>query len=175
MAKGHFNSPDNQPLRVCVGEITSAHGVKGLVKIRCDAEDETYLNGDVYTDISGDNTLHVTLKNIMKNCWLAEIDGITAREQAQALSGTKLHINRDRLPEPLPDEYYHVDLVGSLVVTEKDEPVGKVIAVNNFGAGDLLDIRPPKGQTFYLPFHKDTIHNVSEGKIIATIPEGLID
>lgn len=177
MAKSHILSSESQPRRIVVGEILTAHGIKGLVKVRIDAEDVSLLEGGVFTSACDNTLLTLTLKNQIKGAWLAEVEGVADRTRAETLRGTKLYIDRARLPAPLPGEYYHVDLIGAEVADAADgRPLGTVIGVDNFGAGDLLDIRPPQGgQSFYLPFTAQTIRTIAPGKITAVLPEGLLE
>lgn len=162
--------------RICIGEIATAHGVKGLIKVRVFAEDETLLNGTVYTSEDGSDTICIQLKNSMNTHWLAQVEGISDRTAAEALRGTKLYIDKEALPEPDEDEFYYDDLIGLAVISPEGEPIGKVIAVENFGASDLLDIKPAKGgASFYLPFTDETVPEIRDDIIIAVIPEGLLE
>ena len=111
----------------------------------------------------------------MNKVWLAEVEGVSDRTAAEALRGTPLFIERNALPETHDGEYYYDDLIGLTVESQDGEPIGKVIGVDNFGAGDLLDIKPDEGQSFYLPFADQYVPEIAEDKIIAVIPEGLID
>lgn len=166
---------DQSPPRICVGEITTTHGVKGLVKIRSFAEDERLCEGVLFTSESDDKTLIIALKNPMNKVWLAEVEGYADKTAAEALRGTKLYIERTRLPETSEGEFYIVDLIGLPVESPDGEKIGKVISADNFGAGDLLEIKPTGGQSFYLPFNNDTIPDITDDKIVVIIPEGLLD
>lgn len=154
---------DRPQKRVCMGTIATAHGVRGLVKVKCDADDPAILNGPLYTSEKGQDSLNLLLKNSMGKYWLAEIEGINDRDAALALRGTKLWLDREELPDINDeDEFYCEDLIGLEVITTENEKHGTIISVDNFGAGDLLEIRPLKGDTYYLPFTKE---NVPEIKI----------
>lgn len=149
--------------QILIGEIKGAHGVKGLVRIRVFAEDITLFN---------------TLKNytiILKNkhkgdTWLASIEGVNNKEDADALKATKLYCDRDDMPAPEDDEVYLSDLIGMECIDENGQLVGIVTAVENFGAGDLFDIKPPSGQNFYLSYADHTVLNIAD-KITVSIPE----
>ena len=160
--------------RVQIGQITTAHGIKGLVKIRCDAEDETLLEGGVYTSESGSETIRIQLKNPMKTVWLAEVEGITDRNAAEGLRGTNLYINRDALPDLSEGEFYYIDLIGRLVLDEDNKTLGTLVAVENFGASDLFEIKPPTGASFYLPYTDECVIEIREDAVIARIPDGLL-
>lgn len=148
--------------RLCLGRITTAHGVKGLVKVVCFGDDPRSLEiyGPLFTSETGSDTLRLTLKNPVKSGFLAQVDGIADRTAAQALRGTPLYVPRARLPKPEDGSYYCADLIGLQTVYEKDEPMGRVISVQNFGAGDLLEIAPPSGSAFLIPFTKNFIGDV---------------
>jgi 16S rRNA processing protein RimM len=149
--------------RIVVGEIIGSHGVRGVAKVRIFAEDETLLNQDQGLYISADqqnnDCLLIQLKSAYKNdVWLADIDGITAPEQIQEMGKTLLYIDSSALPVAEDDEdgfYYH-QLEGLHVYQDADgqkgKEVGIVTAVQNFGGGDLLDIRAKNGSQFYHPF-----------------------
>ena len=153
-----FQDQDQPLKRICVGKISGAHGVKGLVKILPLCEDHSLL----------EQTLEHTIKikSSAGKHLLAEIEGVASREAADALRHTELHITRDQLPE-IEDEnsFYYEDLVGLACVDENGTDIGKVIAVQNFGAGDLLEIQPQSGQSILVPFTDETIIEVNESGI----------
>lgn len=162
--------------RILIGEIATAHGIKGLVKLRSFVEDESlFKTAKVYTGEISDKTISLTLKNQMKGDWLAEVKDVADRNAAELLRGTKLYIDRDAMPEPDDGEYYIEDLKGLRVVDESGKEIGTVLSVENFGASDLLDIKPQSGASFYLPFTDDTVKNIDMDKGIVTveIPEGI--
>ena len=166
--------------RICLGEISTAHGVRGLVRIRMYGDDPQAFSayGPLFTSETGDKTLTVKMKNAANKFWIAEVEGVSDRNAAEALRGTKLWIERSKLPETeSDDEFYYEDLIGMVVRTEADGEVGAVVAVDNFGAGDLLEVKPPMGATFYIPFADEFIVevNMPAGVITAIIPEGLRD
>jgi 16S rRNA processing protein RimM len=153
--------------RVCLGKIVSAHGVKGLVKILPFGEDPLLIEelSPVYTGETSSDQLSITMKNSAGNkYWLAAVDGVIERDGAEALRGTEIWVNRDSLPRiENKNTYYHTDLIG-LRVVENDKEIGEVVAVQNYGAGDLLEIRA-NGATFLFPFNNDTCPeiNVKDG------------
>ncbi len=164
--------------RIQIGEITTAHGVRGLVKVRCFNDNpETLENyAPLFTSENGSDSVCLTLKHQAGGALVAEIEGITDRDQAEKMRGTGLWVDRSTLPEIEEEgQYYHVDLIGLSVVDKDNNPVGKIIAVENFGAGDLFEIKPPMGPSFYLPFINDYVTKIDipAGLIIADVPEGL--
>lgn len=164
--------------RILIGEIATAHGIKGFVKLRSFVDDETLLEGDcVYTDETGDKTISLKIKNALKGDYLAEVKDVADRNGAEALRGTMLYIDRDLLPETEDGEYYVEDMKGLKVISKDGEEIGTVLNVVNYGASDLIDIRPAKGgQNFYLPFTEETVIDVNfeDGIVTAELPEGLL-
>lgn len=161
-------------MRVCLGVIATAHGVKGLVKILCHAQDPSLLDGVLFTSDSGAQTLSIRMKNSMGKYWLAEVEGIHDRDAALALHGTKLWAGRDRLPVPEnEDEFYIEDLVGLKVRDAAGQEAGIVLAVDNFGAGDLLEIKPVSGESYYLAFTKKNVPavDIAGGTLTIAPPE----
>ncbi|MCM2344078.1 MAG: ribosome maturation factor RimM [Alphaproteobacteria bacterium] len=166
--------------RICLGEISTAHGVRGLVRIRVYGDDPQAFSayGPLFISETSDKTITIKMKNAANKFWIAEVEGVADRNAAEALRGTKLWIERDKLPEPeSDDEFYYEDLIGMTVQTDGEGMIGTVVAVENFGASDLLEIKPPSGSTFYLPFVDEYILevNMPENVIKVDIPLGLRD
>ena len=164
----------NNTKRILIGEIATAHGIKGFVKVRAFVDDESLLEGDhVFVKESGDKTIKLTLKNQMKGDWLAEVKGVADRNAAELLRGTKLYIDRDAMPETDDGEYYIEDLKGLRVIDKDGKEIGTVLSIENFGASDLIDIKPPAGASFYIPFTDDTVLGVDfdNGTVTVEIPE----
>lgn len=160
--------------RILIGEIATAHGIKGFVKLRSFVDDETlFESDDVFTAETGDKKISLKLKNQMKGDWLAEVKGVSDRNEAERLRGTKLYIDRDALPDADDGEYYIEDLKGLRVVDKDGKEIGVALSVENFGASDLLDIKPPGGSSFYIPFTDDTVLGVDfeNGVITVEMPE----
>ena len=166
---------DNKNNRICVAKIATAHGIKGLVKLHIFVEQADLANGDLFTGENDDKTLHIKLKNATAKHWLAEIDGIADRTDAEKLRGTNLYINKDTLPAPDENEFYFSDLIGLPAIDKDGNKIGKIIATDNFGAGDLIEIQPVGAESFYLPVTDETVLDISDNKIIVEIPEGLIE
>jgi 16S rRNA processing protein RimM len=147
-----------------VGKIIAAHGIKGLVKVSVFADDPALLDqSPLFTSEKNDQTVTLTLKSSGgKGIWLAEIPTLTDRNTAEKLRGTELWIGREALPDIEEEDgvYYHADLVGLSAQDEAGQKIGTVIAVENFGAGDLLEIKPETGESFYLPFTADFVLSV---------------
>jgi len=150
MTKNIGQPPAEPEKRICVGRIAAAHGIKGLVKIVPYCDDLSLLeNIPEYK---------ITLKNPLGKYILAEIEGVNDRNGAEALGGTELYIDRADLPDiEDEDEFYVEDLIGMMCVNESGEEIGVVKAVENYGAGDLLDIQPKSGASFLMPFTAQTV------------------
>ncbi len=160
--------------RIQIGEIATAHGIKGFVKLRSFVDDESlFEEGTVFTSETGAKTLSFKIKGAVKKDLLAEVTGVADRNGAEALRGTKLYIDRDALPEADDGEYYIEDLKGLKVVDGQGNDIGTILSVENFGASDLLDIKPQSGQSFYVPFTDDTVLDVDfeGGTVKIQIPD----
>ncbi len=159
--------------RILIGEITTAHGIKGLVKLRAYAENEDLFNAPLFTEESGNKTISITLKNMLKGDWLAEVEGVIDRNEAEALRGTLLYIDRDAMPETDDGEFYIEDLKNMKVVDASGGEIGVVLSIENYGASDLLNIKPASGPSFYLPFTDDVIIDVDfeTGTVTVERPE----
>lgn len=148
-----FQDRDQPDKRIALGRIASAHGVKGLVKILPYGDDAGLLEQAL--------DYKITLKNPQGQYILAEIHGVNDREAAEALKGTELFIARDRLPKIEDDDSYYIeDLVGLNAVDGADTAIGKVLAVHNFGAGNLLEISTRMKGSFMIPFSDETVPDV---------------
>jgi 16S rRNA processing protein RimM len=108
-----------------------------------------------------------------KDHLVATFKGIETRDDAERLNGVELYIARDKLPATEDDEYYHADLIGLAAVTTADEPLGRVVAIHNFGAGDIIEIAPPSGTTMLLPFTNAVVPTVdlANGRVVIALPE----
>jgi len=163
--------------RVCVGAIAGAFGVKGEVRLKsfC-ADPEAIATYGPLTSDDGAVSWEVRLTRPVKNGFAARLGGIATKEAADALRGTRLYAPRDRLPELPDDEYDYTDLIGLTVLDTGGNELGKVKAVLNHGAGDLLEVSGKGLKTSILvPFSRDVVPTVdlASGRIIADPPDGL--
>lgn len=145
------------------------------MKLHVFAENIDLLNGTLFTSESGNDTLSLKLKNATAKHWLAEVENVSDRTEAEKLRGTTLYIDESALPETDEDEFYIADLIGLPCFDENKKEIGEVIAVENFGASDLLEIKPSGAESFYLPFTDETILEILEDKIVVNIPDGLLE
>ena len=160
--------------RLCVGVIAGAHGVRGLVKIKSFTDDPANLTAyGPLTDESGARRYQVAVTGRAKGVLLARIEGVGDRDAARALSGARLYVARAALPEPEDEEYYHADLIGLAVEDRAGAPLGRVAAVQNFGAGDILEIERPDQGTLLVPFTKAAVPLVDPagGRVVVEPPE----
>lgn len=142
--------------RVTLAAVTGAHGLKGEVRLKLFTEDAVGLTR--YDSFDADGR-RLTLQSVRPAASgaIARFKEVADRTAAEALRGAALTVPREALP-PLPDgEYYHADLIGLPVVTPEGDSAGIVLAVENFGAGDVLDIEKPDGRTFMTPMHAVTV------------------
>lgn len=152
--------------RVLLGHISQANGLRGAVLIKSYTEDPAdIVNYGPLQDESGERAFKLRLVRVSPKGIIAKVDGITDRTGAEALRGTKLYIDREHLPQTDEESFYHHDLVGLAVKSIDDEPIGKVVAVQNFGAGDLLEIKlTGTKNTEYLPFDETFVPTIDIAK-----------
>jgi 16S rRNA processing protein RimM len=163
--------------KVCVGALAGSYGVRGELRVKsfcADAEDiEKY---SPLSDESGKRRFHLALIRPIKNGFVARISEVATKEEADALKGVQLFAARDQLPSLPDDEYYHADLIGLAVLDTGGAILGTVKAVQDHGAGDLLEVqRPGSAETVLLPFTLAAVPMVdlAAGRIIADPPDGL--
>jgi 16S rRNA processing protein RimM len=163
--------------QICVARIGAAHGVRGAVKLWTFTEDPlAVLHYGPLAFKDGARTLVVTHAREAKDHLVATLEGVTTRDDAEKLNGVELYIARDKLPATDDDEYYHADLIGLSAETTAGEAIGRVSAIHNFGAGDVIEIAPPHGPTLLLPFSNAVVPTVdiAGGRVVIELP-GEID
>ena len=159
---------------ICVARIGAAHGVRGAVKLWTFTEDPMAVKhyGPLMTR-DGARQFEVTHVREAKDHLVATLKGIATREDAERLNGIELYIAREKLPDTDEDEYYHADLIGLAAVNAADEPLGRVIAIHNFGAGDIIEIASAQGPTMLLPFTNAVVPTVdlANGRVVIELPQ----
>jgi 16S rRNA processing protein RimM len=164
--------------RVCVGRIGTAHGTRGEVKLWSFTADPMAIAeyGALATE-DGARTFTIETLRPGKDFLVARLAGITDRTAAERLCNLDLYIARERLPQPADaDEFYHADLIGLAVVGTDGRTLGTVVAIHNFGASDLIEVRPAQGgMTVMVPFTDAIVPtvDVAGGRIVIDPPEGL--
>jgi 16S rRNA processing protein RimM len=167
------------PQLVLLGAITGAHGIRGEVRLASftDPPDNIGTYGPL-ASADGRRFVIERLRSLKGTSFAATLVGVTDRNAAEALRGTQLFIDRALLPEPDQDEWYHDDLIGLVAEIETGERIGEIVAVYDFGAGDLIEIgqRGEKGTTL-IPFTKDCVPvvDVPGGRIVVALPEEIGD
>lgn len=159
---------------ICVARIGAAHGVRGAVKLWTFTEDPLAVKhyGPLMTR-DGARQFEVTHVREAKDHLVATLKGIASREDAERLNGLELYVPRDKLPETDEGEYYHADLIGLAAVNTANEPLGRVTAIHNFGAGDIIEIAPAHGPTMMLPFTNAVVPTVdlAGGRVVIELPQ----
>lgn len=158
---------------VLMAVIGAAHGIRGEVRVKPYSDDSLSFTDYGALESRDGRTFEVDRARVQKTVVVTKFIGIDDRNQAEELNGLKLYIPRERLPETNEDEFYYSDLEGLVVTTPDGEALGKIVAVQDFGAGDLLEVRPKRGRTFYVPFTKAFVPEVDmeNGKVVADLPE----
>ena len=162
------------PAPICVARIGAAHGVRGAVKLWTFTEDPLAVKryGPLTTK-DGARQFEVASAREANGHLVATLKGVATREEAERLNGLELYITREKLPATDEDEYYHADLIGLAAVNTADEPIGRVTAIHNFGAGDIIEIAPPHGTTLLLPFTNAVVPTVdlANGRVVISLPD----
>ncbi len=163
--------------QICVARIGAAHGVRGAVKLwTFTADPLAVLAYGPLASKDGGRTLIVAQARAAGDHLVATLQGVTTRTEAEKLNGLELYVARGRLPPTADDEYYHADLIGLAAVAPGGEPIGRVVAIHNFGAGDVIEIAPADGPTMLLPFTNAVAPTVdiAGGRVVIELP-GEID
>jgi 16S rRNA processing protein RimM len=159
--------------RICVAQIGAPHGIRGEVKLKSFTADPLAVKDyGPLTNEDGSAQFEIEAVRPAKAHLVARLRGVNDRTAAERLTHLKLFIPRDRLPPPEADEYYHADLVGLAAVTADGNEVGTVVAIHDFGAGDILELRPRAGgPTLMLPFSDTYVPEVDvPGRRIVVAP-----
>jgi 16S rRNA processing protein RimM len=149
------------PGLICLGVVLGAHGVRGAVRIKSFAMNASDIAA--YGPLQSDDSARrfcLTVRGVSRGAVLAEIDGVERREAAEALKGTRLYVPRDALPETGDDEFYHADLIGLGARTVNGEAFGVVKSINDYGAGDVIEIERENEQSIFLPFTRDIVPEI---------------
>ncbi|TGN83485.1 ribosome maturation factor RimM [Bradyrhizobium yuanmingense] len=159
---------------VCVARIGAAHGVRGAVKLWTFTEDPFAVRryGPLSTK-DGRRQFEIAQVREAKDHLVATFKGVATRDEAERLNGIELYVARENLPATDEDEYYHTDLIGLAAVTTDGDALGRVLAIHNFGAGDIIEIAPPKGATMLLPFSNAVVPEVDlkGGRVVIALPQ----
>ena len=139
--------------RVALAAVAGAHGLKGELRLKLFADSAESLARHSHLYVGGREVAVRDVKDGGKTA-IARFEGISDRSAAEALRGQLVEIDRDKLPPLEEGEYYHADLIGLPCVDEAGQSLGTAVAVENFGAGDLLDVEKPDGKRSLIPFRE---------------------
>ncbi len=160
--------------RICLGQIGAAHGVRGEVRLRSFTSDPGAIAGYGPLQTEDGRVFEIEALRPAKNHFVARLSGVHDRSAAERLVNVKLYVPRERLPKPEhANEFYHADLIGLAVIDRAGERLGTVVAIHNFGAGDLIEVRQADGEpTQMLPFNEATVPlvDVAGGRIVVVAP-----
>ena len=164
--------------RVCVARIGAAHGVRGDVKLWSFTSDPMAVARYGVLEAEDGRSFEIEEVRSGKEFLVARLKGVADRATAEQLRNTDLFVPRERLPDTADEEYYHADLIGLSVENSCGNKMGTVIAVHNFGAGDLLEIQPSGGGvTVMVPFTTDVVPvvDLAHARIVMEPPEGTFE
>ena len=161
--------------RIHIATIGAPHGVRGEVRLRSFAtEPAAVASYGPLSDASGARSFVLEALRVVKDdMCVAKLKGVSDRDAAAALTHAKLYVARAQLPPADEGEFYHADLIGLAAQTREGTPLGRVVDVPNYGAGDLLEILPPGGgETLLLPFTDAVVPlvDVKGGRIVVDLP-----
>ncbi|MFL6720357.1 MAG: ribosome maturation factor RimM [Sphingomonas sp.] len=155
---------ENGERRIALAAVAGAHGVKGEVRLKLFSDSAQSLAAHEKLYVGGAERRLVAIRDGGKTA-VAEFDGIADRSAAEALRGSLVEVDRSALPPLEEGEYYHADLIGLAAVDRDGSAVGTVVAVENYGAGDLLEIEREGGPRSLIPF-KPGVADLKDGKIV---------
>ena len=158
------SSSDRSERKIALAAIAGAHGVKGEVRLKLFSDSIASLSRYPKLVVGGVERRLLSIRDSGKSP-VATFEGVLDRSAAEALRGSLLEIDRDQLPALEEGEYYHADLIGLSAFSRDGELVGTVVAIENYGAGDLLDIQRQDGKTSLIPF-KRGIADLEDGRIL---------
>ena len=158
--------------RVCVGVVVGVHGIRGAVRVKSFTEvaaDIGYYSP--VEDETGSRKFRLKVTGEVKGTVIATLEGVGSREAAEALKGTKFWVPRERLPRTGEDEFLYSDLIGMAVTGLDGRTLGTVAAVQDFGAGDVLDIALVPRGNLMVPFTREAVPEVDvSGRRLVVIP-----
>jgi 16S rRNA processing protein RimM len=163
--------------RICVAQIGAAHGVRGEVRLRSFTEDPMAVTtyGPLETE-DGSRRFTIAALRPAKDLFVARLAGIDDRDAAEALTNLRLYVPRDRLPALEEETYYHADLIGLAAVAPDGAALGRVTAIHNFGAGDVLEIKPDSGDPLMVPFTETAVPTIDvAAKRIVVVPPAIVE
>lgn len=155
---------DSGERKIALAAVAGAHGVKGELRLKLFSESADSLSRHEKLFVGGVERRLLSIRDGGKTA-VARFEGIADRSAAETLRGSVVEVDRSALPPLEEGEYYHADLIGLSAVTRDKDAVGTVVAIENYGAGDLLEIEDAQGKRSFIPF-RSGIADLEEGKII---------
>ena len=159
--------------RVCVAQIGAAHGVRGEVRLRSFTQDpEAFTSYGPLESEDGARRFTIEALRPAKDHFVARFTGVNDREAAEKLTNLRLYVSRATLPPAGEGEFYHADLVGLAALTPDGTPLGKVTAVHNFGAGDIVEIKREDAEPLLVPFTDTAVPtiDIKAGRMVVNPP-----
>ena len=159
--------------RIVLATIGAPHGIRGEVRVKSFTSDPTSLGGYGPLFAADGRSFEIErLRPLKGSTLVVKFRGIDDRTAAQALNGLELSVERSALPPAEAGEYYHADLVGLEAYGVDGKPLGRVAAVQNFGAGDILEIAPPVGASLLVPFTNAAVPDIDipAGRLTIVLP-----
>jgi 16S rRNA processing protein RimM len=161
---------------VLVGLITGAHGINGEVKLRSFTAEPEAIAAYSPLETAAGNKVTVAKLRASKDGFIASLKGVIDRNAAEALRGTELFVPRARLPELEDDAVYIHDLIGAAVMLMDGAKLGEIVGVENYGAGDLIEVRVEgRKDTVLIPFAQGYVMETTAEKVVVDLPEGFLD
>ncbi len=160
--------------RVCVAAVAGAHGVRGLVRLKTFTEvPEDALAYGPLSDEAGTRVFRMTAQGRAKELLVAAVEGVADRDAAAALRGTRLYVARAALPALEEDAFYHADLIGLAAVDRQGNSLGRVRALYDFGAGDVIELEGADGGLSVLPFTRQVVPEIdlAAGRLVVDPPQ----
>ncbi len=165
------------PRMVLVAQIGAAHGIKGEVRLKSFTAEPLSVAGYGALTAADGRTFELlsarpAAGSSSRDMLVVRFKGVADRTAAEKLNRIELSVPQDRLPPAGEGEYYHADLIGLAAVTKEGAPLGTVVGVPNYGAGDLIEIAPPRGKTFLVLFTEDAVPeiDIAGGRIVVDPP-----
>jgi 16S rRNA processing protein RimM len=162
--------------RVLIGAITGPHGVRGAFKVKSFAARPADLLAYGPVSLADGQLLDLSMTGQQKDLLICKASSVGDRDEAAGLRGTQLFVARNALPELAEDELYQADLIGCQVVDIKAGPLGIAAGFHDFGAGQLIEVKPERGDTIFLPFAGTAIAGIDleQQQISLAVPDGLL-
>jgi 16S rRNA processing protein RimM len=163
-----------------MGVFGAPQGVRGEVRVKSLTGDPSAIGayGPLTDKDRGRRFVFESLRPLKGDMLVARVAGVSTRMAAKALKGVEIFARRDQLPPPSEDEFYYEDLVGLEAVNTAGSPLGRVVSLMNYGAGDVLEIAPAKrGETLLLPFTRRVAPRIDfdAGRIVIEPPREVED